>query len=110
MQRFHLLGTSISEELLVHAQKEKLELAWYDGSVLSGNVNQGGFLNFTGPTINATIKKSTFILGMLPSLRFKQDGMAPKNALMSPSLGMWITYICKIWALQAPFYYNAKTG
>lgn len=92
------------------AQESKFEAAFYDGIVMAGYVNEGGFLNFTGPNINATHGDSKFILGMLPSLRFKEDSGSPKNAFVTPNLGVGFTYSYKWLAFQVPLYYNAKTS
>jgi len=95
--------------MLSFAQKENVEFTFYDGLVIIGYVNNGGFLNFTGPNINATYKNSKFILGMLPSLRFKEDIGKPKNTLVTPNLGVGFSYSYKVWAIQIPLYYNVKT-
>ncbi|MDP2686144.1 MAG: hypothetical protein Q8O62_02920 [Aequorivita sp.] len=87
-----------------------MKFALYDGIIMGGYVDNEAFLNFTGPNKNATYKESKFILGMLPSLRFKEDKGTPKNAFVTPNLGVGITYSYKIWAIQMPFYYNAKTA
>jgi hypothetical protein len=92
------------------AQSDKVSLAYYDGIVVTGYVNEGGYLNFTGPNINVTYGKSKFIFGMMPSLRFKEDRGTPKNALVIPSLGFGLTYSYKAIAFQVPLYYNAKTA
>lgn len=92
------------------AQEKKVEFAFYDGIAIIGIVDNGGFSNFTGPNINATYKNSKFILGMLPSLRFKQDRGTPKNSFVTPNLGIGFTYSYKVWAIQLPLYYNAKTA
>lgn len=92
------------------AQEDKVKLALYDGIFIGGYVDNGAFLNFTGPNINATYKNSKFILGMLPSLRFKEDKGTPKNAFVTPNLGVGFTYSYKMWAVQMPLYYNAKTA
>lgn len=91
------------------AQEDNVSFSLYDGIFIGGYVNNGAFLNFTGPNINATYKNSKFILGMLPSLRFKEDKGTPKNAFVTPNLGIGFTYSYKIWAVQIPLYYNAKT-
>ncbi|RZS94861.1 DUF3575 domain-containing protein [Cecembia calidifontis] len=91
------------------AQEEKLNVSFYDGIFIGGYIDQGGFLNFTGPNINATYGNSKFIIGMLPSLRFKKDRSTPKNAFATPNLGIGFTYSYKIWAIQLPLYYNPKT-
>jgi hypothetical protein len=92
------------------AQEDKVSFALYDGIFIGGYVDNGAFLNFTGPNINATYKNSKFILGMLPSLRFKEDKGMPKNAFVTPNLGVGFTYSYKMWAVQLPLYYNAKTA
>jgi len=92
------------------AQENKLNFAVYDGVFIAGYVDDGAFLNFTGPNINTTYKNSKFILGMLPSLRLKEDKGTPKNTLVTPNLGVGFTYSYKMWAIQMPLYYNAKTA
>lgn len=92
------------------AQQEKVNAAFYDGIVVGGYVNEGGYLNFTGPNINAVYGESKFILGMLPSVRFKEDTGATKNSFIFPTLGFGFTYSYKILAIQVPMYYNAKTA
>lgn len=92
------------------AQEDKVSFALYDGIFIGGYVDNGAYLNFTGSNINATYKNSKFILGMLPSLRFKEDKGTPKNAFVTPNLGIGFTYSYKIWAVQIPLYYNAKTA
>lgn len=90
--------------------QEKVNAAFYDGIVVGGYVNDGGYLNFTGPNINASYGESKFIIGMLPSVRFKEDKGITKNSFLFPTLGFGITYSYKALALQIPFYYNAKTA
>ncbi|MGC4041149.1 MAG: hypothetical protein QM710_10280 [Flavobacterium sp.] len=90
--------------------QEKVNAAFYDGIVVGGYVDNGGYLNFTGPNINATYGESKFILGMLPSVRFKEDKGATKNSFVFPTLGFGLTYSYKALAVQIPFYYNAKTA
>ena len=92
------------------AQEDKVSFTLYDGIFIGGYVDNGAFLNFTGPNINSTYKNSKFILGMLPSLRFKEDKGTPKNAFVTPNLGIGFTYSYKMWAVQLPLYYNAKTA
>jgi len=94
----------------IFAQEEKVTLALYDGIFIGGYVDHGGFLNFTGPSISTTYKNSKYIIGMLPSLRFKEDTKTPKNAFVTPSLGLGFTYCYKYLAVQVPLYYNGKTA
>lgn len=95
---------------LTFTQEKKVKFAMYDGVFMGGYVDNGAFLNFTGPNINATFNNSKFMLSMLPSLRFKEDTETPKNAFITPNLGVGFTYSYKMWAIQIPFYYNAKTA
>lgn len=93
------------------AKKEKVAVAFFDGTVVAGYVDRGAFLNFTGPNINFSKGNSRFVLGMMPSLRFKEDNSGPtKNSLVTPNLGGGITYSYKNIAFQVPFYYNTKTA
>jgi len=94
----------------IFAQEDKVKLALYDGIFVGGYVDNGAFFNFTGPNINAKYKNSKFILGMLPSLRFKEDKGTTKNAFITPNLGVGFTYSYKMLAIQMPLYYNAKTA
>lgn len=102
--------------LQVSAQENKVETApklqfsLYDGAAVAGYADGGGFLNFTGPNVSWANGKSKLLLGMLPSLRFKEDNKEPKNAFVTPTLGAGITYCYKHFALQLPAYYNAKTS
>jgi hypothetical protein len=96
--------------LKCYSQTEKLNLSAFDGCVILGYVDNGGFINFTGPNINYSTKESRFMIGMLPSLRFKQDKGVTKNSLVIPNLGIGFTYSYKIWTLQIPLYYNPKTA
>jgi hypothetical protein len=91
-------------------QENKVNIWLFDGFVVGGYVDNGAYLNFTGPNINFKKGKSKFVLGMLPSLRFKRDNATPRNATIFPSLGVGFTYSYKIWAFQLPLYYNAKTA
>jgi hypothetical protein len=94
----------------LYAQTDKVKPVLFDGVVNVGYVNNGGFLNFTGPGLSATYKNSKFLFGMLPSLRFKVDNSSPKNASVFPNLGFGLTYSYKYLSLQLPMYYNAKTS
>ncbi|WP_300666929.1 hypothetical protein [Fluviicola sp.] len=82
----------------------------FDGVFILGYVDNGVFLNFTGPNISYTNKGSKIILGMLPSLRYKEDRGTYKNSPITPNLGVGLTYCYKKFAIQVPLYYNAKTS
>lgn len=85
------------------------QLATHDGILVLGYVNQGAYLNFTGPNMHTSVGHSKFILGMLPSLRFKSDNGPTKNPFITPTLGVGFTYAYKGLALQLPLYFNPKT-
>jgi hypothetical protein len=95
---------------ICYAQEPKVKVSAYDGIVIVGYVDNGGFSNFTGPNVNLVYKHSKFILGALPSLRYKQDNSTPKNSFVTPNLGIGFTYSYKMFAVQLPLYYNAKTA
>lgn len=82
----------------------------FDGIVIAGYVDRGGFTNFTGPNINWVEGDSRIVLGALPSLRYKQDSGPTQNTFVTPTLGIGLTYAYKLLAVQLPFYYNSKTA
>ncbi|MCG2611878.1 hypothetical protein LZZ90_10210 [Flavobacterium sp. SM15] len=90
--------------------EHKVKFAAYDGMIIAGYVDKGAFLNFTGPNINWSYNSSKIMLGMLPSLRIKEDNKTPKNSTITPSLGVGLTYCYKKIAFQLPMYYNTKTA
>lgn len=112
----HLIGLKLLCLVLlfsstdINAQESKIDFTLYDGLVVVGYVDEGGFLNFTGPNLSLVSNKSKFILGMLPSLRFKEDDRTPKNSFVTPNLGVGLSYIYKSFVVQIPLYYNAKTA
>lgn len=87
--------------------------ALWDGLLIAGYVDKGAFVNFGGPCVKFSKQPYAIALGMLPSLRIKQDrvaGGAGKNATVTPSLGVGVSLCYKHLALQVPFYYNPKTA
>ncbi len=102
-----LLFLFITSVLL--AQNGQLNISAYDGVIIAGYVDQGAFVNFMGPNINTSLKKSKVTLGMLPSLRFKNDKGTPKNSFVTPNLGVGLTFSNRCFAIQIPCYYNSKT-
>lgn len=92
------------------APDPKMTFSFFEGTVVAGYVDQGGFLNFTGPNVSLTSGKSKLLLGMLPSLRFKEDKSQVKNSFVMPTLGLGLTYSYRKLAVQIPLYYNAKTA
>lgn len=93
-----------------YAQSDKIEFSAFDGYAIAGYVDNGAFINFTGPNFKYSIKESKFVIGMLPSLRFKKDNGKTENSFVTPNLGVGLTYSHNLWALQLPLYYNSKTS
>jgi hypothetical protein len=94
----------------IRFEKSTLQFAVYDGAVVAGYVDHGAYLNFTGPNVSWSRNKTKVLLGMLPSLRFKEDNKEPKNSFVTPTLGLGLTCMYKKIVLQLPLYYNAKTA
>jgi hypothetical protein len=93
------------------AQENKVKLNVMEGIVAVGYVDEGAYLNFAGPNISLKSGSSRWMLGMLPSLRFKQDNSSTTvNSVVVPALGVGITYVYKRIVLQVPCYYNSKTS
>lgn len=91
----------------------KTSASLWDGMAVAGYVDKGAFLNFGGPAVKWTRKPFCISLGMLPSLRIKEDKVAAnasKNATITPSLGFGLSASYKHLVLQVPLYYNAKTA
>jgi hypothetical protein len=88
-----------------------IKASFFDGIAVAGYVDHGAFINFTGPNISYKGKDLKFILGMLPSLRIKEDrSEGTKNSALTPNLGVGLTVVYKKLALQVPVYYNTKTS
>jgi hypothetical protein len=96
--------------VFARAQGSKMDFTLFDGIAIMGYVDEGAFVNFTGPNVSLTSNNSKYILGMLPSLRFKEDKGTPKNSFITPNLGVGLTYCYKLLAVQVPVYYNTKTA
>lgn len=103
-------GHLIAQKEEKKQEEKKVQIAFFDGTVVAGYVDRGAFLNFLGPNLSFTKGNSRFTLGMLPSLRFKEDNSTPKNSPVTPNLGGGFTYTYKKIAFQVPLYYNAKTA
>ena len=91
----------------------KKTIETWDGMMVAGYVNNGGFVNFGGPTIKLIKKPWSFGFGILPTMRIKEDNVvngANKNSIVTPTAGFGFTVVYKHFVLQMPFYYNAKTG
>jgi hypothetical protein len=108
---FYGCGIFFSGLYFSQEKDSKLNVSFFDGIAVAGYVDHGSFLNFTGPNINFTHKNTKLMMGMLPSLRIKQDqSSGTKNSTIMPTLGIGFAVIYKKIALQIPFYYNTKTS
>lgn len=93
--------------------KSQTKVSLFDGTIVGGYVDHGGYINCIGPNIRYAKKPFSIAAGLLPSLRIKEDKVAPgatKNSLITPSLGLGLTAVFNHIALQLPLYYNAKTS
>jgi hypothetical protein len=104
-----IIGFFMLHGLMCFSQKTVVTTAKINGAIVVGYVNDAAFLNFTGPSLKLQKGQSDWMIGMLPSLRMKEDSGNTKNSLIIPSLGIGITYTYKLMAVQIPFYYSNKT-
>jgi hypothetical protein len=91
------------------AQEIILNNTFLEGIITGGYINNGVYMNFTGPNIHMNYHDSKIMFGMLPSLRFRSDPETPGNSFITPGLGFGITYCYKKLVIQLPFYYNPKS-
>ena len=105
-----LLSFFLSFCYLVFSQEGKVKISVFDGALVAGYVDGGGYVNFTGPSVNYSRGKSKLSLGMLPSIRMKKDTNAVRNSFFLPTLGFGLTYSYSNWTIQIPCYYNLKTA
>lgn len=99
--------------LLSFSVQSQTKAVLFEGIVVAGYVDHGAFINCAGPSIKFTKKPCVFLLGLLPSLRLKEDKVAAgatKNSLLTPNLGFGLTAVFDHLAVQVPLYYNAKTA
>lgn len=100
----------LSNNNIVLAQKTEASALMINGTVISGYVKNGVYLNVIGPGIKLEKGSLDIIVGVLPTIQFKKDSGITKNTLATTSLGLGITCIYKYVALQVPIYYNSKTS
>ncbi|WP_374165946.1 hypothetical protein [Arcticibacter sp. MXS-1] len=107
------LVAMISQSSAQTTPTTKVGVTPFEGIIVAGYVDKGAYVNFTGPAVKFTRKPVSVSLGMMPSLRIKEDKVsegAPKNSVITPSLGFGFTFSVRHLALQVPFYYNSKTA
>ncbi|MCI3935638.1 hypothetical protein MQX03_00395 [Chryseobacterium aahli] len=106
-----VFGILTSALLFSQETDSKIKVSLFDGIAVAGYVDHGAFINFTGPNVNFKYKNTKMMIGMLPSLRIKEDqSTGTKNSPIMPTLGVGLAVIYKKVALQIPFYYNTKTS
>ena len=106
------LFNSVDAQSTNEKTKSPTVVLW-DGMAVAGYVNQGGFVNFGGPTIKLIKKPVSLGFGILPTMRIKKDNVekgTPKNSAIIPTAGFGFTIFYKHMVLQVPFYYNPKTA
>src|SRR5690606_16232911 len=103
---------SLMPTILVKAQIKETKVTFIEGIVVAGYADNGGYLNLVGPAIKITNKPWTMLVGLLPSLKFKEDKTTngTKNSLVTPTLGFGLTTVYKHFAIQIPLFYTNKTA
>ena len=115
MKKITLICSLLLISFISKAQETKMVASAWDGAVIAGYVDEGGYINFGGPTLKWVSKPYAFGFGMLPSLRIKEDKDAitnnkPKNQAIFPSLGGGVFFSVKHFIVQIPVFYNPKSG
>ncbi|RKO72620.1 hypothetical protein D7322_06710 [Sphingobacterium puteale] len=95
-------------------QEKAVKGSLFEGIVVAGYADHGGYINCTGPSIKYTFApKSSILFGFMPSLKLREDKVdagKPKNSLITPTLGLGLTAVFRHMAIQLPAFYNAKTS
>ena len=72
---------------------KKATIVGWDGMAVAGYVNNGGFVNFGGPTVKLIKKPFSIGFGILPTMRIKEDNVAkgsPKEFNRNSYSRIWI--------------------
>ena len=115
MKTYHY-GTHLAPFSLIlsfTAVRSQTKAVLFEGVMIGGYVDKGGFINCIGPSVKLNQKAYTIFAGLLPSMRIKEDKVAPgatKNTDLTPGLGFGMTAVFRHIAVQLPFYYNPKTS
>ncbi|PRD54780.1 hypothetical protein C5749_10785 [Sphingobacterium gobiense] len=95
----------------VQAQQKKISTRVFDGIIVAGYTDNGAYINCTGPGVKYIAPKWNLMLGLLPSIKIKEDTSDVKNAMFTPALGFGATLtIFKHLTLQIPTFYTPKTN
>lgn len=97
--------------VVIHAQDRKITTQAFGGIVVGGYTDKGAYINCTGPAVKYTKEKWSLMLGLLPSIKIKEDNAAVKNTVLTPTLGFGATFtFFKHIVIQVPTFYIPKTG
>lgn len=110
---FRALVTCVVISFISIKAKSQTKPALFDGTFVAGYVDNGAYVNFTGPSLKYIKNRSSIALSLLPGLRIKEDKVAAnatKNSVITPSLGFGLTASVKHLAFQLPLYYDPKTA
>ncbi len=92
-------------------EEKKVSAKLFEGTVVAGYVDKGAYLNCTGPAVKWTKPTYSILLGLLPSIKIKEDSSPVKNSTFTPTLGFGATVtVLKHLALQIPTFYTPKTA
>ncbi|WP_265712496.1 MULTISPECIES: hypothetical protein [Sphingobacterium] len=96
------------------AQQGSVKASLFEGVVVAGYADAGAYINCTGPAVKYTFAPGrSLMLGLLPTLKLKEDKVEegkPKNAFVTPTLGVGLTLLFGHLAVQLPAFYTAKTS
>jgi hypothetical protein len=104
---------SICNPGFAQSTSAKTKAMIWDGMMVAGYVNHGGYVNFGGPSVKLNRKPWSIGFGILPTMRIKEDKVAEgakKNSAVTPTAGFGLTVGFKHLVIQVPFYYNPKTA
>lgn len=100
----------VAYQVASQAQDNKLTFKTFEGVVVAGYADRGAYINSTGPAVKLNSARYTLLLGLLPSLKIKEDSSPIKNSVLTPTLGFGVTVtVLKRLAIQVPAFYLPKT-
>lgn len=114
IKQLFVLLLLLSISIGVYSQEKTVKGSLFEGIVVAGYTDHGAYINCTGPAVKYIFTpKSCLLLGLLPSLKLKEDKVEaekPKNSWVTPSLGFGLTAVFRHIAIQLPAFYTAKTS
>lgn len=97
--------------LSAKGQEKTVSAKLFEGIIVAGYVDDGAYINCTGPAVKWSKPTYSILLGLLPSIKIKEDRAAVKNSTFTPTLGFGATVIVlKRIAIQIPTFYTPKTA